>query len=163
MPAILEFDINQRPLDIADSILRNNPRVLGLGLYIWNASQTLSVVRLLKELRPDLIIVVGGPEISYETDQQEISRLADHVIPGEADLAFAQLCRQLLVPPPLPAQVQSRAVPAASASRPRLPDLAALALPYDYYSDEDMRRARRLRRSLARLPVSMRVLSIGPR
>ncbi len=134
---ILEFDINQRPLDIADSILRKNPRVLGLGLYIWNASQTLSLVRLLKELRPDLIIVVGGPEISYETDQQEISRLADHIIPGEADVAFAQLCRQLLFSLSVPAQVQSRALP-APAPRPLLPDLATLALPYDFYTEEDI-------------------------
>jgi hypothetical protein len=134
---ILEFDINQRPLDIADSILRNNPRVLGLGLYIWNASQTLSLVRLLKELRPDLIIVVGGPEISYETDQQEISRLADHIIPGEADVAFAELCRQLLFSPPVPGHAQSRAL-FATASRTPLPDLSTLALPYDFYTDEDI-------------------------
>src|SRR5208283_56837 len=76
---LLEFDINQRPLDIAENILRNNPRILGLGLHIWNASQTLILVRLLKQLRPALIIVLGGPEISHETEQQEISRLADHI------------------------------------------------------------------------------------
>ncbi|MEI8373776.1 MAG: DUF4080 domain-containing protein [Planctomycetota bacterium] len=128
---LLEFDINQRPLDIAENILGNNPRILGLGLYVWNASQTLVLVRLLKQLRPDLILVLGGPEISHETDQQEISRFADHIIPGEADLAFAQLCRQLL---------SSSASPFTPAPPPRppLPDLAALALPYDFYTDDDL-------------------------
>ena len=41
----------------------------------------------LKRVRPDVTVVVGGPEVSYETDGQEIARLADFVITGEADLA----------------------------------------------------------------------------
>ena len=47
-------------------------------------------------MRPDVIVVLGGPEVSHETDEQEIVRLADYVITGEADLAFAELCGQLL-------------------------------------------------------------------
>ena len=137
---LLEFDINQRPLDIAENILGNNPRILGLGLHVWNASQTLILVRLLKQLRPDLIIILGGPEISHETDQQEISRLADHVIPGEADRAFAQLCRQLLsssASPSLP-PAHCLALSPAPPPRPPLVDLATLALPYDFYTHDDL-------------------------
>jgi radical SAM superfamily enzyme YgiQ (UPF0313 family) len=47
-------------------------------------------------VRPDVIVVLGGPEVSYETEQQEIVRLADYTITGEADLAFAELCERLL-------------------------------------------------------------------
>ena len=87
--AIAEFDINQRPLEIVDAIMARAPRILGLGVYIWNVAPTTEVVALLKRLRPDLKIVLGGPEVSYESDQQEIVRLADHVITGEADVKFA--------------------------------------------------------------------------
>jgi len=132
---LLEFDINQRPLDVAENILGNNPRILGLGLHVWNASQTLILVRLLKQLRPALIVILGGPEISHETDQQEISRLADHIIPGEADLAFAQLCRQLLSLSALPSHTPVHSL-ALSPTPP--PDLATLALPYDFYTDDDI-------------------------
>jgi radical SAM superfamily enzyme YgiQ (UPF0313 family) len=116
---LLEFDISQRPLDIAETILQENPQILGLGIYVWNAAQSLQLVAELKRLRPDLVIVLGGPEVSYEADQQEICQRADHVIPGEADLAFAEFCRNHII----------------NAS---LPDLKNIALPYDLYTDSDI-------------------------
>src|SRR6202044_2777622 len=70
----------------------------------------------------------GGPEVSYETDQQEICRLADYVITGEADLAFAELCRQLLE--------GGRPLVKIIAAQP--PDLAKIVLPYDLYNDRDV-------------------------
>src|ERR1051326_9588338 len=82
---MLEFDINQRPLEIAEVILKREPKIVGLGVYIWNATQTTQLVADLKRIRPDLIIVLGGPEVSFETEQQEICCLADYTITGEAD------------------------------------------------------------------------------
>src|SRR2546422_743871 len=93
---LLEFDINQRPVDVVEAILRNEPKIVGIGVYIWNATQCTQLIAHLKRLRPETIVVVGGPEVSYEVDGQEITRLADYVVTGEADLAFAALCRQLL-------------------------------------------------------------------
>jgi radical SAM superfamily enzyme YgiQ (UPF0313 family) len=94
---LLEFDINQRPLEIVEKLLAENPRILGLGIYIWNVTETTEVVAILKRLRPDIVVILGGPEVSHETEQQEIVRLADHVITGEADLKFAEVCGQLLL------------------------------------------------------------------
>ena len=94
--ALLEFDINQRPVDVLESIWAQSPRIVGVGVYIWNVTQATQLVAELKRVRPDVIAVIGGPEVSYETDQQEICRLADFVITGEADLAFGELCAQLL-------------------------------------------------------------------
>src|SRR5690242_14100789 len=93
---LLEFDINQRPLDIAEILLAQNPRLVGLGVYIWNVTETTEVVAALKRIRPELIVILGGPEVSFETEEQDIVRLADHVITGEADLKFAEVCRELL-------------------------------------------------------------------
>jgi radical SAM superfamily enzyme YgiQ (UPF0313 family) len=93
---ILEFDINQRPSDVLEALLAQAPRIVGLGVYIWNARESAEVVASLKRLRPDVTLVLGGPEVSYETDQQEIARLADYVITGEADHAFAELCERIL-------------------------------------------------------------------
>ena len=50
----------------------------------------------LKRIRPDITIILGGPEVSYEVESQPIVQLADCVITGEADLKFAEVCRQLL-------------------------------------------------------------------
>ncbi|MGD0813311.1 MAG: radical SAM protein [Verrucomicrobiota bacterium] len=125
---LIEFDIQQRPVDVVETILAAQPRIVGLGVYIWNVSQTVEVVAMLKRVRPDITIVLGGPEVSFETGEQEIARMADYVITGEADLEFASLSRQILAGTPPPQKV----IPAP------LPDPTQLALPYELYDDEDV-------------------------
>ncbi len=125
---LLEFDIHQRPLDIVEAILARQPKIVGLGVYIWNVNQTREVVSALKRIRPGLFVVLGGPEVSYETEGQPVVEEADFVITGEADLQFAGVCRQLLCGErPL-----SKVIPAAP------PDVGQLTLPYDLYTDEDI-------------------------
>src|SRR6185295_2716476 len=70
--SLLEFDINQRPRDIAEVLLAQNPRIIGLGVYIWNVSESTKLVAALKRIRPEVIVVLGGPEVSFDTDQQKI-------------------------------------------------------------------------------------------
>jgi len=86
--SIVEFDINQRPVDIAEALLARNPKIVGLGIYIWNVAPAAEVVATLKRIRPVITVILGGPEVSYETDPQPIVQLADYIITGEADLAF---------------------------------------------------------------------------
>ncbi len=90
---LAEFDINQRPLDVTERLLAQNPKVIGFGIYIWNVEPTAEVIAAIKRIRPAIKIILGGPEVSYETENQAIVQLADHVITGEADLKFAELCR----------------------------------------------------------------------
>lgn len=116
---LVEFDINDKPLDIAEVILAPLPKVVGFGVYIWNVAVTTAVVATLKRLRPEVAVVVGGPEVSYEIDQQEIVRHADYVITGEADFKFVELCRQLLNGEP----------PRQKVLAAELPDLNRLVLP----------------------------------
>src|SRR5208337_1061500 len=112
---IAEFDINQRPLDIAEALLARDPKILGLGVYIWNVAETTEVVATIKRVRPEIKIILGGPEVSYETESQEIVRLADHVITGEADLKFAEVCRVLLERRP-PARLEEAGIQASACS-----------------------------------------------
>src|SRR5213076_109189 len=67
---LLEFDINQRTFDVLEGILARSPRIVGLGVYIWNAAQSLALVAELKRVRPDITVILGGPEVSHETEQQ---------------------------------------------------------------------------------------------
>jgi radical SAM superfamily enzyme YgiQ (UPF0313 family) len=125
---LAEFDLQQRPLDIAEALLAQEPRVLGLGVYIWNVGPTTELVALLKALRPELTIVLGGPEVSFESAAQRCVQLADYVITGEADVAFRELCEALL----------AGHRPAQKISAATLPELAQLALPYEFYTDADL-------------------------
>lgn len=145
--AMAEFDINQRPLDIAEALLAHQPKILGLGVYIWNAAETTEVVAILKRVRPGIKLILGGPEVSYEPEAQEIVRLADHVILGEGDLKFAEVCRILLASQPATGIEETddrkRAGSATGAPLPKLitaelPDFSRITLPYDGYTDADL-------------------------
>jgi len=150
--ALVEFDLTQRPLEIVEQLLAREPRIVGFGVYIWNVTATTEVVALLKRLRSQVTVVLGGPEVSYETDLPPITAMADYVITGEGDLKFAELCQAVLAgrspekPPgtvsgpsflnpersPLGIPPAPRVIPAGYASLP------SLALPYDLYSDADL-------------------------
>lgn len=147
---IVEFDISQRPVDVLEAILARSPRIVGIGVYIWNVEPCTRLVADLKRVRPDIIVVLGGPEVSYETDEQEIVGNADYVVTGEADLSFASLCQQVLrggaprekiVSSPLPQFEHKPARVPPGAAVTNLPNEAAgpsIALPYDLYTDQDI-------------------------
>ena len=131
---LVEFDINQRPTDIVEILLAQNPKIIGLGVYIWNVTPSTEVVATIKRVRPDIIVILGGPEVSYEVEEQEIVKLADHVITGEGDLKFAEVCRVLLDDG---SRVRSphqfpKIIPAPP------PEFDQLTLPYDLYTDDDI-------------------------
>ncbi|MBS0260485.1 MAG: DUF4080 domain-containing protein [Planctomycetes bacterium] len=143
---ILEFDISQRTVDILEVLLDRQPRILGLGVYIWNVTETTRLVGELKRVRPEITVVLGGPEVSYETEQQEIVRLANYVVTGEADVTFRQVCAALLEGSPLAAEVDASQLtvqPAFDLARDKiipaaLPQFSDLRLPYDLYSATDI-------------------------
>jgi hypothetical protein len=106
----------------------DGPPIVGFGVYIWNVTQTAAVIRLLRAARPEVRVVLGGPEVSYELDEQEIVRIADHVITGWGEVSFAKLCSAIL-----------------AGKRPRekvivgeQPPLELIAFPYDAYSESDL-------------------------
>ncbi|WP_372825187.1 radical SAM protein [Polaromonas sp.] len=129
---LCEFVIGQPATRIVEDLLALDPEVIGLGVYIWNVVETTQVVRLLKTLRPDIKIVLGGPEVSHEVEQQEICRLADHVVTGWGDVSFPKLCRALLKWPGGGPQPLMKVIVGEQ------PALDQLALPYEEYTSEDL-------------------------
>ena len=123
-----EFTIHRRPRELADELLALQPRIIGLGVYIWNVTETTELVRLLKKLCPEVKIVLGGPEVSHEWESQEIVQLADHLITGWGDVSFPALCSALLHGPR----------PLMKVIAGVQPELADLALPYEQYTDADL-------------------------
>jgi len=125
---IVEFVLGARPADLAEALLEEEPVIVGFGVYIWNAEETTRVIAMLKRVAPHVVVVIGGPEVSHELDDQRIARLADYVITGPGDLSFARLCGELLAGHRPPQKV------IAGEQGP----LEKLALPYRLYTDEDI-------------------------
>ncbi|MDH5591617.1 MAG: cobalamin-dependent protein, partial [Gammaproteobacteria bacterium] len=93
---ILEFTIHELPLNIVERLLAEQPKIIGFSVYIWNVKEVSQTVALLKQIAPDVIIIVGGPEVSYEPDVPDVAELADFVISGVGEVSFPNLCQQLL-------------------------------------------------------------------
>jgi radical SAM superfamily enzyme YgiQ (UPF0313 family) len=137
---MLEFDINQRSTDVVESIVARSPAIVGMGVYIWNAEQSLRVAAELKRVRSDVVLVLGGPEVSYETEQQEIVRHADYVITGEGDLAFGELCEKVLAGRRPIQKVIAAELPEFAGGKTEISNLKSqyLKLPYHLYTDHDI-------------------------
>lgn len=125
---MIEWTIKENPRNIVEKILSFNPKIVGFGVYIWNNENIFEVCSILKKVAPDIELVLGGPEISYETEGQRLYPLADHIICGEADLLFPQFCREHLAGN----DTQDKIIRAA------LPPIADLKLPYYLYTDNDI-------------------------
>lgn len=125
---IVEFEISQRPIDILETLVALRPQIVGLGVYIWNVDQATRLVCDLKQICPKVTVILGGPEVSYESEVQAIVQAADYVITGEADITFAKVCHDVLNGRP----------PAQKIIAAELPKFDQLSLPYHLYSDHDI-------------------------
>ncbi|MDR0794461.1 MAG: DUF4080 domain-containing protein [Tannerella sp.] len=86
-----EFSLKEDVGAIADELLNAGCDVIGLGVYIWNVKKTSLLVRMLKERKPDLIIILGGPEVTHEPAFFLENWPADFVISGEGEFVLGEL------------------------------------------------------------------------
>lgn len=130
---IMEFVVALRPVEIVERLLAQRPRIVGFGVYIWNVAETTRVVALLKRLAPDVVIILGGPEVSFETDGQPIVDQADYVITGWGEVSLPTLCRKIL-------NGEAAAGPGQKIISGVQAPLAELKLPYALYDERDIAR-----------------------
>lgn len=131
---IHEFTLDADPETVVERLLASAPDVVGLGVYIWNVEKTTRIVSSLKRVAPEVLVVLGGPEVSYETERQRITALADYVITGAGERALLALCREIA------------AWRDGTRHRPltklrvgaAIEDIDGLQLPYEEYSDADI-------------------------
>ena len=124
---ILEFSVNDAIQTVAEDVLKSQPDVVGVGVYIWNASEVKELIHLIKRVSPKTIIILGGPEVTYEPFRVNFDD-ADFIIQGEGDVAFYELC----------SNIANKTPPSDKIIKMTLPALKELTLPYQYYTDDDV-------------------------
>ena len=93
---IVEYTINMPVLHILSDITEHDIDILGFACYIWNIEMTLHVVDMVKAVRPDIKIVLGGPEVSFTADELlERCPNIDYIVQGEGEEAFHALVTAL--------------------------------------------------------------------
>lgn len=91
----IEFVIKENINSVAQQLIETDCDVLGLSVSIWNVRQTQTLIQLLKEKKPELIIFVGGPEVTYEPEFFLENWEIDYVISGEGEFVSGQLFEAL--------------------------------------------------------------------
>ncbi len=89
--AYREFVIKEDVSTIVEALLSEEPDVIGVGVYIWNVEKTKQFIELLKLRRPDLIIILGGPEVSFEPEYFVNHSAVDYVVSGEGEFVLGDL------------------------------------------------------------------------
>lgn len=86
-----EYTIKETPEHVAEELLSVGCDILGLSVYIWNVNQMGTLIRLLKQRNPELVIIVGGPEVTYEPEHFLDIWDIDYVIRGEGEFVLGDL------------------------------------------------------------------------
>ena len=64
LPAALANSLGDQGL--IEAILARQPWMVGFTCYLWNVERTLWIAQRLKQRRPELIVLLGGPEITAD-------------------------------------------------------------------------------------------------
>jgi len=114
---------------VVEQVLAVQPKVVGFGVYIWNVVQTEKVISLLKTVAPEVVVVLGGPEVSYENESQKIVEYADFIITGWGEVSFRQLMLQVFDGEPGPDKIIAG----------QQPKLDQISMPYHLYNEDDIK------------------------
>lgn len=107
LKAVMDRDVpevNSRlfayPGKLWDAIKENPPDVLMMSNYMWNENLTFHFGRLAKKLNPNMLVVMGGPNIHIEKERQldfvkQHPELDVYVL-GEGDFLAAEVVKNFI-------------------------------------------------------------------
>lgn len=87
---IKEFSINDRVENILEGIIEEKPDVVAFSCYIWNMEFVNRIAELIKLVNPNIEILYGGPEVSYEGKEFLENHPGEYVIVGEGEKTFRE-------------------------------------------------------------------------
>lgn len=134
---LVEFTIQNDVSEAAYALLSRHPKLVGISVYLWGVSFARQLVEIIRRVRPSVCVVIGGPEVqqvpSHASDS--LYRLSDACIVGEGEEIMDKICADV---------DEGRWRPRRDGEEPNFirtspVDVAKLVLPYDEYTDDDIR------------------------
>jgi len=93
---IKEFTINQQMDYILSEIFDSKAQIICFSCYIWNIEYVKEIAYILKEAEPNIKILYGGPEVSFETEKiMENENYVDYIIFGEGEQSFREFINEV--------------------------------------------------------------------
>lgn len=91
-----EYTINDAVMDVAADIVAGRPDAACFSCYIWNIEHVVRIASIVKAALPDCLIVLGGPEVSFDAgNPMRRWPFADVVIRGAGETPFYRLTKSL--------------------------------------------------------------------
>ncbi len=90
-----EYTLRDRMTHILEDLVGEQADIYGFSCYIWNIESILSLSNSLHKILPHAKIVLGGPEVSFDTARFETLDHIDAIICGEGEEAFKDLCLKI--------------------------------------------------------------------
>lgn len=93
---LAEYTIKDPIMNIVGDLYSKKPDVIGFSCYIWNIEETMKVVAMLKKINPELVIILGGPEVTYDVGEW-LDKIpgADFIVIGEGEVTFKALLSEI--------------------------------------------------------------------
>jgi radical SAM superfamily enzyme YgiQ (UPF0313 family) len=118
--------------DSADSMVKSwmsfGPKIIGIGVYIWNIEILTEAINLLRKSHPEVIIVLGGPEISHGIESSLFQQV-NYIVQLEGEEVFKNLCHEIL----------TGNLPKQKTIKADVLDTSKIKMPYEYYTDSDIK------------------------
>lgn len=130
---LIEETINTPILAVLEKIMAQKANVYGFSVHIWNKPFVFRLIRMLRQLRPEAAIVIGGPEVAFDAERifAELPQ-ADYIVQGEGELIFSELLACLQNGGSVPKHIayHEGAKVQLNGGTTVIEDLAALPFPY---------------------------------
>ncbi|SEA77819.1 Radical SAM superfamily enzyme YgiQ, UPF0313 family [Desulfuromusa kysingii] len=130
---LIDLFPEQTSASICSQLLELNPTIIAFPLYVWNREQILHICTLLRQKKPELFLIAGGPEASADSHKVIQEGSLDGVMRGEGEVSFAELIHRLSTgasPAGIAGFLSTTADNAATPDPTVCPDLSALTSPW---------------------------------
>jgi radical SAM superfamily enzyme YgiQ (UPF0313 family) len=99
---------------LVEAILQRDPWMVGFTCYLWNIERTLWIAQRIKQRRPEIRILIGGPEVTLDNAWVLADPAIDYAIIGEGEQTFADLLSALVNRDEIDAPIPGLVIPALS-------------------------------------------------
>lgn len=134
---LVEFTIQNDPAESAHVILQKAPKLVAISVYLWGVAFARQLVEIIKSVNPQIIVIIGGPEIQNDpfNCKDALYRLSDACIIGEGEVCVDALCAKADAGDIVPRVAEDE----PNFIRTEPVDVNKLVLPYDEFTDDDLK------------------------
>lgn len=81
---------------LINAIANKRPDILAFTLYYWNGQRSLSMAGRIKSLLPDTKVLVGGPEVTVDSEYILNDKTVDMGCIGQGERTFSEMLKAIL-------------------------------------------------------------------